>query len=57
MLSDEITLGMSNIGKISSNIFFAMAKVFLFLVGKASTKPEKVFTKKQIDIYYCTWLV
>jgi hypothetical protein len=56
-LSDESTLEMPNLGKFSSNIFFPMAWVFLLLVGKASTKPEKVFTKKQIDIYYCTWLV
>jgi hypothetical protein len=34
-LSDESTLGMQNLGKFSSNIFFAMAWVFRF-----PTKPE-----------------
>ncbi len=45
MLSDEITLGMSNIGKISSNIFFTMTLVVSFLVWKASIHPEKVSKK------------
>ena len=45
MLSDEITLGMSNIGKISSNIFFSMTLVVSFLVWKASIHPEKVSKK------------
>ena len=45
MLSDEITLGMSNIGKFSSNIFFTMTLVVSFLVWKASIHPEKVSKK------------
>jgi hypothetical protein len=44
-LSDESTLGMPNLGKFSSNIFFAMTLVFSFLVEKALTHPEKVSIK------------
>jgi hypothetical protein len=36
---------MPNLGKISSNIFFATTLAVSFLVGKASTHPEKVSIK------------
>ena len=53
MLSDEITLGMSNIGEISSNIFFTMTLVVSFLVWKASIHPEKsvLKTNKYLLLY------
>jgi hypothetical protein len=44
-LSDEIALGMPNLGKISSNIFFATTLAVSFLVGKALTHPENVSIK------------
>ena len=44
-MSEESTLGMLNLGKISSNIFFTMTLVVSFLVWKASIHPEKVSKK------------
>ena len=40
-LSEESTLGMLNLGKISSNIFFAMILEVSFLVGKALLNLKK----------------